>query len=540
MKLKIVWYGGFLITMLITSCRTDSNQTKRPNILFVVSDDQSYLHTSFVGCKFINTPAFDKIASEGIYFTNCYATSPGCAPSRGSIVTGRYPWQNEQSGQHNSSWLNKYVPFLDEIEANGYVTGRTGKGVDPFQYARSSADSQWRSENAAGKAYNSIKYEEKSDDRFALGISNINYSENFKYFIDNVKEDKPFFFWFGAREPHRSYEKGSWKRRGKNLKDVDVPKFLPDNEEIRGDLLDYAVEIEWFDLELQKILEYLQEIGELDNTVIIVTSDNGMPFPRAKANCYDIGVHVPLAIRYPKTIQAGRIYNTPISLVDMAPTILELSNTKQSNMMPITGKSLWGLLTAHNESVRYNSPVFSGRERHASSRYLNQGYPQRCVRKNNYLFIWNITPERWPAGAPQKMDDNDTTKLLPPYGLDEAGKYLYRGIFADIDESPSKTYLIENYSSEETETYFNLACKKRPEFELYNLDLDTACINNLAGLEDYHAIELEMKNILMEELNRTNDPRIVGPDYSIFDSYPRYSKTGTFPSPTNDFKDSIK
>jgi N-sulfoglucosamine sulfohydrolase len=530
MKLKIAWYGGFLITMLITSCRTDSNQTKRPNILFVVSDDQSYLHTSFIGCKFINTPAFDKIASEGIYFTNCYASSPGCAPSRGSIVTGRYPWQNEQSGQHSSSWLNKYVPFLDELEANGYVTGRTGKGVDPYQYARSSADSLWRAENAAGKAYNSIKYEEKGDDRFALGISNINYSKNFKYFIDNVKEDKPFFFWFGAREPHRSYEKGSWKRMGKNLKDVDVPKFLPDNEEIRGDLLDYAVEIEWFDLELQKILEYLQEIGELDNTVIIVTSDNGMPFPRSKANCYDIGVHVPLAIRYPKAIQAGRIYNTPISLVDIAPTILELSNTSPSNMMPITGESLVRLLTSNNES--YNKPVFSGRERHSSSRYLNQGYPQRAVRKNDYLFIWNITPERWPAGAPQKFSDRDSTKLLPIYGLNKAGNYVYEGIFADIDESPSKTYLIENYKAEKTETYFNLAFNKRPEFELYNLDKDKDCLNNLSGQQDYHILEAQMKNILIEELKRTNDPRVVGPDFTIFDSYLRYNKIGRFPKST--------
>jgi N-sulfoglucosamine sulfohydrolase len=529
-KFKITWIVGFLITMLITSCRTDSNQTKRPNILFVVSDDQSYLHTSFIGCKFINTPAFDKIASEGIYFTNCYASSPGCAPSRGSIVTGRYPWQNEQSGQHNSSWLNKYVPFLDELEANGYVTGRTGKGVDPFQYARSSADSLWRIENAAGKAYNSIKYEEKGDDRFALGISNINYSENFKYFIDNVKEDKPFFFWFGAREPHRSYEKGSWKRMGKNLKDVDVPKFLPDNEEIRGDLLDYAVEIEWFDLELQKILEYLQEIGELDNTVIIVTSDNGMPFPRAKANCYDIGVHVPLAIRYPKTIQAGRIYNTPISLVDMAPTILELSNTSPYNMMPITGESLVRLLQSNNES--YNKLVFSGRERHSSSRYMNQGYPQRAVRKNDYLFIWNITPERWPAGAPQKFADKDSTKLLPLYGLNKARKYVYEGIFADIDESPSKTYLIENYKAEKTETYFNLAFNKRPEFELYNLDKDKDCLNNLVGLQDYYTIEEKMKEILMEELKKTNDPRVVGPNYNIFDNYIRYNKIKKFPKST--------
>ena len=87
---------------LFTSCKESQKETRRPNILFAISDDQSFAHTSFAGCKFINTPAFDRVASEGVYFSNCIAGSPGCAPSRSSIVTGRYHWQNEQSGQHAS------------------------------------------------------------------------------------------------------------------------------------------------------------------------------------------------------------------------------------------------------------------------------------------------------------------------------------------------------------------------------------------------------------------------------------------------------
>ena len=85
----------------------------RPNILFAISDDQSFSHTGFAGCNIVNTPAFDQIASEGIYFKNCIAGSPGCAPSRSTIVTGRHHWQNEQTGQHASSWMTKYVPFID-------------------------------------------------------------------------------------------------------------------------------------------------------------------------------------------------------------------------------------------------------------------------------------------------------------------------------------------------------------------------------------------------------------------------------------------
>lgn len=128
---------------------------KKPNILFAISDDQSFIHTGFAGTQWVNTPAFDQIASTGVYFTNCYAGSPGCAPSRSSIVTGRYHWQNEQAGQHASSWPKKYVPLVDLLSANGYFTGRTGKGVSPFQYGE-----PFREEDAAGKGWNDIQYEE--------------------------------------------------------------------------------------------------------------------------------------------------------------------------------------------------------------------------------------------------------------------------------------------------------------------------------------------------------------------------------------------
>jgi N-sulfoglucosamine sulfohydrolase len=506
------------------------NPAQRSNILFAISDDQSYLHTSFAGCKFVNTPAFDRIAAEGVYFTNCYAGSPGCAPSRSSLITGRHHWQNEQSGQHWSPWLKKYVPFVDELEANGYSVGRTGKGVGPFQYARNENDSLWRKENAAGPEFSNITYDETNDERSASGIKTINYAENFKYFIDNVKGDKPFFLWYGTKEPHRSFEKDSWKKHGKKLEDADVPDFLPDNPTVRGDLLDYAVEIEWFDLHLQKMLEYLEEIGELDNTIVIVTSDNGMFFPRAKANCYEYGIHVPLAIRYPKAIQGGRISETLVSFIDLAPTILEAMETKPENMMPITGESIWNLLTSNNEDN--TRTVFSGRERHSSSRYLNWGYPQRSIRKGDYLYIWNAIPERWPAGAPQGYDEKDSTLLRPLYGLTENEEEIGKGVFADIDNSPTKRYIIKNHNNKETAKYFYLACDKRPEFELYNIEKDSGCLDNLSGIPEFKTVEEELKEILFNELKRTKDTRISETDFDTFDSYKRYYKMRKFPKPT--------
>ena len=376
-------------------------------------------------------------------------------------------------------------------------------------------------------------YEEQKDEPYAKGISKINYTENFKYFIENIKEDKPFFFWFGAYEPHRVYEKDSWKKMGKKLADVKLPEFLPDNDAIRGDILDYAVEIEWFDLHLQRMLEYLEKIGELENTIIIVTSDNGMPFPRAKANSYEYGVHVPFAIRYPKEFPGNRVVNDPVGFIDIAPTILEITKTSSEGMLPITGKSLLDILTSKESGLisKTNRTVFSGRERHTSARYLNRGYPQRSIRKGDYLFIWNMNPERWPAGAPQRFDNKNTSILLDMYGLDEHGKYVSAGVFADIGESPTKTYLIENHNSEEIRPFFDLACEKRPEFELYNVDKDSDCIKNLVHNPAYKTIEDELKQELIDELKRTKDPRIVGPIYDIFDNYKRYMNMRKFPKP---------
>ena len=513
----------------------ETEEPRRPNILFAISDDQSFPHTSFEGSRFVNTPAFDRIAEEGIYFTNAIASSPGCAPSRSSIVTGRHHWQNEQSGQHGSSWMKKHVPFIDLLDLNGYVTGRTGKGVVPFQYARDENDSLWRSTDAGGIAHSNIRYEPGSpgDERTATGINTLNYFENFKYFMENVREDEPFFFWYGSTEPHRGYEDGSWKRKDKNPEDVQVPGFLPDNEVIRGDLLDYAVEIEWFDLHLQRMLAYLEETGELENTIVIVTSDQGMPFPRAKANCYEYGIRVPFAVRYPDRFPGNRIVDDPLSFADLAPTILELTNTSPEGMLPISGNSIVHILESNDqgrvdETKKY---VFSGRERHSSSRYRNWGYPIRAIRSTDFLLIWNLKPERWPAGAPQAIRPGTDGVLLPMYGIDEDGVHHHHWAFTDIDPSPSKSYIIENHRDETIRPYFDLAVAKRPEFELFDVKNDPGNLNNLSGNPDYSEIENEMKEALMQELIRSEDPRVVGPDKEIFDSYPRYMFMREFPKP---------
>lgn len=526
---------ALIILMMNSGCSEAMSRHRPPNILLAISDDQSFEHTSFQGCTFVSTPAFDRIAREGVYFSNCYAGSPGCAPSRSSLVTGRHHWQNEQSGQHSSSWMKKFVPFTDLLAVNGYRIGRTGKGVEPFQYADDDNHQLWRENDAAGMEYSEIKNMpgENHENGFTEGVSTTDYFQNFKYFVDRNGKDKPFFFWYGGREPHRVYEKNSWNRFDKNLADVVVPDFLPDNEVIRGDLLDYAVEIEWFDLHLQRMLEYLEQIGELENTIVIVTSDNGMPFPRAKANCYEYGVHVPLAIRFPKKFKGGRIIRDPVSFIDFAPTLLDQAKISSERMQPMTGESILDILESDKQGMirRFNKYVFFGRERHSSSRYQNLGYPQRAVIGKDYLYIWNIRSERWPAGAPQRYNPEDSTTLLPLHGLDGFGQYIPDGAYTDIDDGPSKTFLIENMKNKNIQLYFDWAHGKRPEFELYNLKNDIYCLTNLSGIPEFSNIEAELKKKLMDELIKTKDPRVTGPDKEIFDGYKRYARMRKFPEP---------
>jgi uncharacterized sulfatase len=437
--------------------------------------------------------------------------------------------------------MKKYVPFTDELEMNGYLTGFTGKGVDPFQYARNEQDSLWRKENAAGKAFNRIKFKKDQDDeRTAGGIGAVNYAANFRDFMMKRKEGQPFFFWYGATEPHRDYEKDSWKRNNKNPADVEVPGFLPDDPEVRNDMLDYAVEIEWFDLHLTRILHYLDSIGELDNTIVIVTGDNGMPFPRAKANFYEYGIHVPMAISYPEGFPGKRIVEDPVGFADLAPTILEIAGVKPQKMMPITGRSIVNILRSEKSGIVDGAKkyVFAGRERHSSSRWNNLGYPVRAVRSKDYMFVWNMRPDLWPAGDPQALKTG-TNELLPLYGINEKGEHVSEWAFTDVDASPSKSFIIEHFKDPGIKPFFDLSFQKRPEYELYDVKKDPFGLNNLSGKPEFSAIEQELKSALLDELTRTGDPRVVGPVKDIFETYERFSPIREFPRPPEAEKKAI-
>jgi uncharacterized sulfatase len=387
------------------------------------------------------------------------------------------------------------------LENNGYFVGYTGKGWDPGNFK----DAGWN-RNPAGYEFNEVKLNQKP----TTEISNIDYVSNLRDFLSKKSDHQSFFFWFGANEPHREYEEGSGLKAGKNETLVHLPPFLPNEPKVSNDFLDYALEIDWFDQQLGKMLEVLKEKGELDNTIIVVTSDNGMPFPYAKANLREYGVHVPLVISVPKGMK-GKSIQDLVSLIDLAPTLLELTGLPA--LKNITGKSLMNYL-ASKPSVNKSpnrSYVLTGRERHSHSRPDNLGYPARAIRTQQFLYIKNYHTERWPMGdpAPEVAIKINGNKDLKP---------ILEG-YEDIDNSPTKTYMIEQQLN--IAELFEMGFKKRGAEELFDIRKDPYCMHNLIADKKYKQQAAALKKQLEEELVIEGDPRETGQG-DVFDSYPRF------------------
>jgi N-sulfoglucosamine sulfohydrolase len=462
----------------------------RPNILFAIADDWSFGHAGAYGCKWVKTPAFDRVAKEGILFNRAYTPNAKCAPSRAAILTGRNSWQLEEAANHMNFFPAKYKGWVEALESNGYSVGYTGKGWGPGI----AKDDQEKDRQLTG-----IRFSEEKAPPPARGISNNDYASNFMEFLKQAPRNRPWSFWFGTMEPHRGYEYGSGIKLGKELSDIDkVPAFWPDDETIRNDMLDYAIEVEHYDRHLGRILDALDQAGLAENTIVVATSDHGMPFPRCKGQAYDYSNHIPLAIRWPIGISGNnRKVDDYVSFIDLAPTFLEAARLtrRDSGMQALTGKSLFDVFKSlkSGQVIPTRDHVLIGKERHDVGRPYNQGYPIRGIVKRNILYLRNFENDRWPIGNP------------------ETG-------YLNCDGSPTKT-LILNQRRKGEEEFWQMNFGKRPINEMYDLFNDPACVRNLAGLEKYYKLERSLKSQLLRELKEQGDPRVNDRGF-VFDKYP--------------------
>ncbi len=468
---------------------------KRPNILFCIGDDASYHHFSPAGCSWVSTPNIQRVANEGIQFDRCYTPNAKSAPSRSVILTGCYSWQLGEAANHIGYFPEELKVFTEVLSEVGYKVACTGKGWVPGNPGTI---------NGQPRELTGTPYQEHVKVPPTRCINKRDYYRNFETFLSEQDGEQPWFFWFGAHEPHRRYEYGTGVRLGhKKTSDIpEVPVFWPDNEEVRNDLLDYGYEIEYFDTVIGQMLAELERRGELDNTLVIVTADNGMPFPRCKGNDYEYANHMPFYMMWKEGIvHPGRHENSLINFIDLAPTILEIAGTtgEAHGMKAVSGKSFFRILKDRQtrRERQERRELLLGRERNDFGRPHNQGYPIRAIIRDNYLYIWNMKPQLYPAGNPET-------------GYTETGG------------SPTKTAILELNRKGQERRLWELSFGFRPEYELYDLDRDPYCVNNLIGHPELQslveALDRRLKGRLLEE----DDPRMEGKG-DIFDSY-RFDK----------------
>jgi len=436
-----------------------------------MTDDQSWIHTSKAGYPLIATPNFDRLANEGLYFENAFVSAPSCTPSRSAVLTGQHFWRLESGALLLGDYPDGELTYQQLLAAAGYKTGYTGKGWGPGNIAPKSSD-------IIGRPY--FNYSTAVEEHY----SPVDLSANFEDFLNDAN-DAPFSFWIGSVDPHRPYNSEAQNRFSNEESLKHIPDFLPKNNRVKAELSAYLDEIEHFDVDLGKIIDVLERSGKLENTVIVVSSDNGMPFSRAKTNNYNYGVQVPFAIYWPKQKQKAVDIPDFVSLTVIAPTFLDLANFDFPETM--TGQSLKPYLLNQPNLIQNQNRTraFTGYERHAPNIRggdNNLTYPRRAIHTSEFALIKNFLPDRWPSG--------DEPSFVEAY-----------------------VYLLRESSNVTLEPYFSLATAKRPEFELYDLETDPYQLTNLAYDADYSDILLDLEAELMTELVRTDDPILINPSY---------------------------
>jgi hypothetical protein len=439
----------------------------------------------------VRTPNFDRVARDGILFANAYTPNAKCAPSRACILTGRNSWQLKEAANHLCYFPAEFKGWGEALADNGWFVGHTTKGWGPGV----ANDASGKPRQMTGRAFNAKKLTPPTN-----AIGNSDYAANFDAFLDAAPQGQPWAFWYGAIEPHRAYEFGSGvKKGGHRLDEIDrVPSFWPDNETVRNDMLDYAYEVEHFDSHLGRMLASLERRGLLENTLVVVTSDHGMPFPRGKGSAYEYSNHVPMAAMWAKGIAGhGRKVSDYVSFIDLAPTFIELAGLPwaKTGMAEPAGRSLTPLFRADKSGQidPARDHVLIGMERHDIGRPGDVGYPIRGIVKAGKLYLENFEPTRWPACNP------------------ETG-------YLNVDGGATKTVILDRRRATGTDPFWTLCFGKRPGVEFYDLSKDSDCVKNLATSPAAEKERAALKAAMYAELKAQGDPRMFGQG-DVFDKY---------------------
>ncbi|MFT4587780.1 MAG: arylsulfatase A-like enzyme [Limisphaerales bacterium] len=446
----------------------------RPNIVFLMADDWSFPHAGALGDSVVKTPHFDRVAREGVLFPNAFVSTPSCTPSRLSILAGQHHWRLREGDSLGGSLREEYDVYTEMLQKAGYRIGRYGKGVWPSKHS-------FRKRDSFGERFKS-----------------------FDEFVEAREGSEPFCFWFGGSDPHRPYELGVGAKSGIDLDKITPPACLPNTETVRSDVADYYWEVQRFDRQVGEVLSRLETMGELENTIVVVSGDNGMPFPRCKATLYDLGTRVPLAVRWGAKVTAGRTVEDFVNLCDFAPTFLEAAGLKPGSAM--TGKSLLRILQSSKSGQvdPGRSFVLTGMERHV---YSN---PSRAIRNEDFLYIRKFDSANWPTG--EVTGHNPTYDFAKQPWPTEPGAFSF-----NIDPGPAKQFLRLNRDEAGVKRLAGLSFGGHANEELYDLRKDPDQLSNVASQPAYRKTRERMRRQLIAELIKSKDPRIAIEGYTSHD-----------------------
>lgn len=511
-----VWWAVVCGVALAASARAAES---RPNILLLFADDWGRYASCYAPLDgtggmndVVRTPHFDAVAREGVIFRRAHVSAPSCTPCRSALLTGQHFWRTGTGSiLRGAVWDASLPSFPPLLEQAGYHLGYAHKvwgpgspGNAPFERRHAVTTPGGRinqfSEHATRLVEKGSGVEEAKAEILAEA------RETFREFLARRPAAAPFFFWFGPTNVHRPWVKGS----GKALWGIDpddlrgrLPPYLPDVPEVREDVADYLGEIAAWDATIGTILAELDAAGLRDDTLVVISGDHGPPgFPHGKCNLYGFGTGVCLSITGPG-VRGGRVVDDLTSLTDLAPTFLEAAGLPVPAVM--TGRTLWPLLGADASGIvdPTRAQVFTGRERHVDmARADFKPYPQRAIRTATHALIVNFRPDRWPLGDPYRLGgpsepterelEKETFVTLP-----------------DEDAGPAKAWLVGARHTEPWRAHFEWVYGKRPRHELYDLVKDPHETTNLAADPAYADVLLDLENRLMDELERTGDPRLV-------------------------------
>ncbi len=403
----------------------------RPNIIKIICHDIGK-HLGCYGVKSVSTSTIDSLAKEGILFNNAFATSPGCSPSRAAIATGRYPHSTGVLGlahAHFGWQLDKTIPHIAKyLSNNGYRTMLFG--------------------------HQHVTYQEKS-----LGFNRIFPARPADEVIKNIRKTineklsiKPFYAEINFFEPHRPFDFGGIKPF--KSKGVFIPKYIPTNRHSKTEFAAMQGAIKKMDESILQILKILKKKKLYENTIIIFTTDHGIPFPKAKGTLYDSGIETSLIFNYPKLKLKNKKFNQLISNIDIIPTLLDFAKIKKSKK--IQGKSFYKLL--YNQKYVENKHIFAEKTYH-------EGFdPIRCVRNKYYKLIINF--------------DSDRT-IRVPSDIMNGGTY---------------------------QTMLGRLINVRERYELFDIKLDKYERKNLANDKKFKKIKQKLTKKILLWMKSTKDP----------------------------------